>query len=253
MEVTVRHTKWQKFMLPSTAIEDAVKNQDGQLMLKITCRSCGAKSGPFPVLYFAPDTRVRLRERKLDSEDVEREAALLTRRQVRENTRKLRMNSRRNRESTPRTSSLRRKPDRRFYEKRKPYLRVVVGGKRTKRSIEHLLRTGAVIGSTDAGTCASEEFSDVMACTRDSLTLNFTAIGWEFVISPQVVEDFGFCSGTCSQEAHFLSARERVKRDDRVCCQATHTRPIMFEYIDDTGAYRRTRIEHFFTDQCACF
>ena len=58
LNVAVRHTKWQNYVLPSSLIRDAMRSGNGSLTLKISCSSC-SKPGPHPVLIFRSSKKQR--------------------------------------------------------------------------------------------------------------------------------------------------------------------------------------------------
>ena len=246
LNVLVRHTKWQKILLPRWSIQDALRHPQRLLSLKVTCVNCST-DGPQPVLLFRSSNTVR---RSVLEGGEGAEGAAASRR---------RGNRNRNRRDPQRQRA------NKSYNKRRPYLLIKVSSRRSPRSI-----TGSYYDEREQHPVIPR--SQVLApsqspCTLTQALVNFKDIGWDWVIAPQTIEQ-NFCLGQCgaatksgsvdSNNAFDQNADsthlERHASHSFKSCLATRnsTRRIELTYLDSNQVISRVNISIEQPIECGC-
>ena len=236
LQVTVKHTKWQKYMLPTSLIRETMKTDNRSLTLRISCSNCNpsAASGPQPVLL--------LRTRPTSRPGQVRRAA-------------------RQRNDKSRSKHNQRDVDggegaEKVYNKRRPYLVVRLRTRRSPRSLRYMMRTAVDEQCADERTPALQVRDP---CARHTMSMNFTEMGLNFILSPEVISSYSYCSGPCAHvdnaaatpRTPYARERSRVTQSTH-CCRAVRTHPLEIIYVDTHGDIKQSSIPNFFADECAC-
>ncbi len=92
-------------------------------------------------------------------------------------------------------------------------------------------------------------------CCRESLTVNFTEIGWDdWIVSP-VDYEASYCKGTCYGLSvpiyGYVAVISQVKYNKKICCSPKSFKSLTILYRNDNNIYKKN-LAGMSVEQCGC-
>ena len=255
LDVDVRHTRWQKLILPTSIIQDVLDSDVKVLRLRIVCENCGTDINP--VLVKRRPRGHRLQEPGLpNSRRGSRKSRRKGRTQRRAPSLPLRHIANKDESSTRSFGDIRDKvKQQRKVHKRRPFL--VIHTRVSNQDVPKRKRsiTGKKFGTE---TCAKRPFY-----------VDFRELGWDnWILFPNGY-NADYCAGQCddipassslnnhhSTILHSLmstfNVTKRVQaREMGFCCSPTSHAPLSIIYLDGSGIVV-ANIPNMKVEECGC-
>ena len=106
--------------------------------------------------------------------------------------------------------------------------------------------------------CTETETSPSKACCRYPMTLNFTGMGWDWILAPKVV-DVNYCSGECEIKylinpyIHFVQQTTgRPKHFVGACCVPKVYNPLKMIYYSEQDRIQFGTVKGIVVNSCGC-
>lgn len=234
----VRHTKWQKLMLPTTALQRLIDNPDKDasrtLHLRIDCAQC-KRDVLWPVMLFKKggSSSSSKRHNKRASTKPKNKRRVSKRSQRRRK-------KRRNEEKE---------------NKRRPHIVVIA---KSRDEDEDNIRSR---GKRHSGDCEN----GLGTCCKKTLYISFKELGWDnWILQP---EGFfaNYCEGNCpnvllphehsqrhSQILHHFKHNSNKLDSYKFCCSPKKMRPLSLIYLTEDGNIIKTNLANMIVDKCGC-
>ncbi len=262
LDVDVRHTKWQKMILPTSIIQDVLDSADKVLRLRIKCDRCGNDINPVLVKKGSRGKRLRVPLSHLVTKRKRSREARRKRKGKRATIPGLQVRhgavSGSDQLSPAQVVDIRdRIKSKKKVNKRRPFL--VIKTKAEDRDVKIRKRSLR---------CDIQEKGK---CCKKSLYINFKDIGWDnWIIAPEGFEA-NYCSGSCNnidnpselsslhstilntlvnsmQSANLEMAHQAVD----FCCSPKKFAPLSLLYFDKYLNIVKTNIPDMIVEECSC-
>ena len=237
----VRHTKWQKLMLPTTALQKLIDNQDKNaprtLHLRVDCIQC-KQDVLWPVMLLKGSKNNPITT-KATSKKSKRRAGKRSQR---------RRKKRRNHGQEKKMN------------KRRPFIVMIA----QSQEDEEAYNTGRSIisrGKRHSGECESRPGN----CCMKTLYVSFKELGWDSWILKPEGYFANYCEGKCpnillphehaqrhSQILHLFKHSSRKLDSYKFCCSPKKMRPLSLLYINEDGNMVKTTLANMSVEKCGC-
>ena len=252
LDVDVRHTRWQKLILPTSVIQDVLDSSDKVLRLRIVCENCGSDVNPVLV-----KKRRKRRARPANSRRGSRKSRRKSRIQrgapPLDGLQRLRQSAQRNARAF---GDIRDKvKEQKKVHKRRPFLVIKT---RVSDPDVPVRKRSITCNRAGGGECAMTPFQ-----------VDFSELGWDdWIVFPKGY-NANFCAGQCddmtssrSLKTHHSTILDSLMSTFHVskgvqmrgrgsCCSPTKYSPLSIVYLDGYNIVKAD-IPNMIVEECGC-
>lgn len=240
----VRHTKWQKLKLPTTALQPLMDNPDTDaprtLQLRIDCATC-KKDVLWPVMVKKGGGGGSAGSEKRHNKRASSRGSSGSKDKRRVSKRSQRRRKKRRNEEK--------------VAKRRPFIVVIAQGRGLSSAAQ---KEGGRVsrrrGKRQSGKCESRPGN----CSKKPLYISFKELGWDsWILKPEGFQA-NYCEGSCpnvapqSQRHTPIWQHFQRNTDYNQCCTPKKMRPLSLLYLTEDGNIIKTSLANMIVEKCGC-